>query len=130
MFPTRIIVEDSLRANDDGFAFDIRLNWYRALPLSCFDTLEVRLDERSFDRRAITVTLNGQTRALDELAGLTDEFWYVTDPAVINVRSEAAPGDGGHDLDVTLGMRIPYLVHDGHAIVVREQCVKTMAVVA
>jgi hypothetical protein len=125
VFPDRIIVDDSLRRTGDGFAFDIRLNWYRALPLSCVDGLEVTFDQTLVGPNSVTISLNGRTRALGDLEDLTNEWWYVTDPATVEVRSEGV-ARGPHELDVALSMRIPYLVHDGHAIVVREQCRKAM----
>ena len=34
---------------------------------------------------------------------------------------------GEHELDVTIALRIPYIVESGHPLVMRERCVKTQS---
>ena len=44
MLTEQVIGDGSLRAREDGFSFDLRMPWYRALPLSSLEGLEVRID--------------------------------------------------------------------------------------
>ena len=106
-----ILVEDSLRASPTGFEVQVLLNWYRSLPLSCVQTLELTVNGQAVPRAQIRFVINGRDRSLDELQDLTDEDWFVQDRATLRVQRSPAV-KAGEPLDVTLklGSRIPYIV--------------------
>jgi len=106
-----ILVEDSLRASATGFEVQVLLNWYRSLPLSCVQTLELTVDGQPVPRAQIRFLINGRERSLDELNDLVDEDWYVQDKATLRVQRSLAvkPGES-HDVALKLGSRIPYIV--------------------
>jgi len=106
-----ILVEDSLRALSTGFEVQVLLNWYRSLPLSCVQTLELTVDGQPVPRAQIRFLINGRERSLDELQDLVDEDWYVQDRATLRVK-HAPPVKAGerHDVALKLGSRIPYIV--------------------
>jgi hypothetical protein len=106
-----VLVEDSLRASPTGFEVQVLLNWYRSLPLSCVQTLELTVGGKPVPRDRIRFVINGRDRTLDELADLVDEDWYVQDRATLRVQ-HAPPVRAGEQLDVALklGSRIPYIV--------------------
>ena len=106
-----ILVEDSLRALSTGFEVQVLLNWYRSLPLSCVQTLELTVDGQPVPRAQIRFLINGRERSLDELNDLVDEDWYVQDKATLRVQRSLAvkPGES-HDVALKLGSRIPYIV--------------------
>ena len=106
-----ILVEDSLRALSTGFEVQVLLNWYRSLPLSCVQTLELTVDGQPVPRAQIRFLINGRERSLDELNDLVDEDWYVQDKATLRVqRSPAVKPGEAHDVALKLGSRIPYIV--------------------
>ena len=47
MLTDRVIEEGTLLVDEDSLSFDIRIPWYRSLPLSCVEGLEVRVDSTS-----------------------------------------------------------------------------------
>ena len=106
-----ILVEDSLRALSTGFEVQVLLNWYRSLPLSCVQTLELTVDGQPVPRAQVRFLINGRERSLDELNDLVDEDWYVQDKATLRVQRSLAvkPGES-HDVALKLGSRIPYIV--------------------
>ena len=106
-----ILVENSLRAAPDGFSVEILLNWYRSLPLSCVDAIELTLDGAVIGPGQIRFQLNGATRGLDELADMTEEMWFIQDHAVLTVR-RTPPLRAGDRVELTLrlGSRIPYIL--------------------
>ena len=66
--------------------------------------------------------------ALDELPPLYDDWWQVTDPARVTVpRADGALAADSHEVDVTLALRIPYIVEEGRRLVMHERCLKTLA---
>jgi hypothetical protein len=123
MLTDQVIRAGSLRAEPDGYRFDIRIPWYRSLPLSCFEELHCALDGQPVEEGTVTVEINGERRAMTQLPPLHDEWWYVGDAAHVHVVADAL-ARGPHELDVTVAFRIPYLVEDGSALVMRERCVK------
>ena len=127
MLTEQVIADGSLRAEDDGFSFDLRMPWYRALPLSCLEGLEVRIDGEPMRSEELRLSLDGRTYALADLPPLHDTWWYVADPADVRVPKPEGLPPGEHELDVTIALRIPYIVESGHPLVMRERCVKTLA---
>jgi hypothetical protein len=124
----RVIENGSLRSTDSGFSFDLRIPWYRSLPLSCVEGLEVSLDGEPAPVEEMELTFNDSTYSLDELPPLYDEWWQVTDSARVSIRRNGELASGPHELDVTLSLRIPYIVEAGRRLVMRERCVKTMPI--
>ena len=85
MLTEQVIGDGSLRAREDGFSFDLRMPWYRALPLSSLEGLEVRIDGEQVKSKDLRLALGGATYALSDLPPLHDEWWYVADPADVRV---------------------------------------------
>jgi hypothetical protein len=125
MLTDQVIRDGSLRGDDDGFTFDLRMPWYRALPLACVEGLELRIDGEEVPREELRLTLDGTTYALADLPPLHDEWWYVADPAEVRAPRPGGLAPGSHELDVTIALRIPYIVESGNPLVMRERCVKT-----
>ena len=125
MLTDQVIRDGSLRADRDGFTFDLRMPWYRALPLSSLEGLELRVDGEPVPSEELRLALGGKTYALSDLPPLHDEWWYVADPAEVRAPRPGGLPPGEHELDVTIALRIPYIVESGHPLVMRERCVKT-----
>lgn len=126
MFPERVVADGSLRAGPDYFVFDMRIPWYRALPLASIDILDLKVDGKSVDPNGLTFLVNDQEYAVDALHERYDEWWFVTDPVGVRVNRDGGLGPGAHEVDLTLGMRIPYIVFGEHALQIKERCAKTM----
>ena len=124
MLTDQVIADGSLRADGDGFAFDLRMPWYRALPLACLEGLEVKIDHEEVPSGELRLSLAGKTYALSDLPPLHDEWWYVADAAEVRAPRPGGLAAGEHELDVTMALRIPYIVESGHPLVMRERCVK------
>jgi hypothetical protein len=114
VFPSSLLIDGSLRKTDSGFSVGVRLCWYRALPLSSIKILTLTVDGNPVASENITFVLDGSTHRLDDLPALYKESWFVTDPAELRVSlpDEFAAGEK-HDLDLTLGLRIPYVLIEG-----------------
>jgi len=105
-----LLADDALREYDGGFELDVRLNWYRSLPLSSVATLELSVDGETVSRGEIAFVLNGSEHALDELAGRWEETWFVLDPATLRVRRPLVRRGEAVEISIRLGSRIPYLL--------------------
>lgn len=110
MMDHRVVSDNGLIAEPGGCAIDIRLPWYRTLPLSVVEVVGVELDGQAVDRSKVTFELNGETLSLDDLRPRTDTWWYVLDSALLHV--EGAPVEKGseHEVSVTVSFRPPYIM--------------------
>jgi hypothetical protein len=67
MMHHRVVSDDGLRCAPSGFAIDVRLPWYRSLPLSVVEVQAVELDDQKIDLDRVRFELNGSTLSLGEL---------------------------------------------------------------
>jgi hypothetical protein len=113
---------ESARLEDDVLSLDIRLNWYRSVPLSCVERLEIDLDGVRLDPARATLELDGVRSAVGELTGMDERWWSVLDSATVRVELDTPPVPGPHTVDLVIGTRIPYLVSpSGDAAVIVDR---------
>lgn len=109
-----VICDDSLKAivvngKEIGYSFDVRLSYYRGAFLSCIDAFGLKVDGKTVENQNITFGINGKTIAIDQLSDCVSEFWRLIEPAHIEVIHEDGLGEGEHEIDLTLMLRVPYL---------------------
>jgi hypothetical protein len=105
----QVVREDSLTATPDGLEVAIYTHWYRALPLPSLATVDLAVDGERIDPSSLAVSVNGHRYAFAELAEHGDEYWFTTDPAVLHVPVQTAPGRT-HRVQLLLGLSIPYIL--------------------
>lgn len=104
-----------------GFAVGIRLNWYRSLPLSCVEQLQLSLDGAPVAPERMALRLNAREYPLTALRAQDDDWWFVLDEAELVVRRPGGIAPGEHDAELVMGTRIPYFGPDpsgGFAVMV------------
>lgn len=109
-----VICDNSLRlvyaqGRKIGYAFDIRLSYYRGLFLSCVDEFALKVDGQAVAAQNITFNINGKSIPVHFLSECASEFWGLTVPATVEVVQEENLEPGIHDIDLTLMLRIPYM---------------------
>lgn len=122
MMRSRLISPDGLQISASGFDIEVRLPWYRTLPLSTVDVVEVRVDGQLVDPLYIRFEVNGKTHGLSELCELIDEWWYVLDSAIIHVSGSQLQLGEDYEVEVTLALRPPYIP----GFTRMTQCTKTL----
>jgi len=105
----QVVRADSLTATPDGLDIAIYSHWYRALPLPSLARVELTVDGQRIDPDVLSVTVNGSRHPFGALAEAGDEYWFTTDPAVLHVPVESAPGRE-HRVQLLLGLSIPYIL--------------------
>jgi Domain of unknown function (DUF6379) len=111
VFDEHIISGETMRPRSDGVPgarLHLRLPWYRGLPLSCIERIEIAIDGEEVPRDEISFSLFGYDHALDDLRDLHKVVWYTLDTADVRVRTKRPLLPGDHDVDVTVQTRIPY----------------------
>src|SRR5208282_3043691 len=101
------VAEGSLHAVENGLELDVRLPWYRSLPLSVIDFGDIRINGSAIDHNAITVKLNGKERRLTELSGLWQEYWFVLDSAFVRMPFPNARRGEQYEVEVTVVLHPP-----------------------
>ncbi|MEO6248133.1 MAG: DUF6379 domain-containing protein [Sphingomicrobium sp.] len=109
MFEKYLIVDDSLRQTEDGFAFDAKLGYYRGLGLSMVEELAVTIDGQSVPRSAIRFDEGQGPISLDEMETAYDRRWGFGEIATIFVTWPEALSAGQHDLELIERLRVSYM---------------------
>lgn len=109
MFDKYLILEDSLRITDSGFAFDARLGYYRGIGLSMIEDLAVMLDGEAQPRESVFFEQNGKSWSLDAMEEAFDDRWEFGSIATISVKRAGELSAGEHSLTLKEKLRISYL---------------------
>lgn len=96
-----------------GFQILVRLPYYRGIPLSLVDDIQVNVDGEEFPRDAFTLkTSSGYAFTLDEMATVTKYRWEFGEKAVLFVKKDGGLQPGEHTVEVRIHKNITYLVLD------------------
>ena len=109
MMDHRAVSDGGLASAPNGCVIDIRLPWYRTLPLSVVRVDAVEVDGKAIDPARVTFELEGEKLGLGDLAGRKDKWWYVLDSAFLHVDGVEVPAGSTHEVAVTVSFRPPYI---------------------
>lgn len=88
---------------------DVRLPWYRSLPLSVVEPAALSVDGRTVSLDGAEFELEGHRYPLAALKDQTDAWWFVQDSAYLHVPLDGALGSGPHELALVLNLYPPYI---------------------
>jgi hypothetical protein len=106
---SRVISDGGLQATATGLRIDVRLPWYRSLPLSTIEVAEVTINGETVDATRVSFELEGRRYDLATLPDQVDKVWYVLDSAFINVALDGAARGAEYRVSVTLNLYPPYI---------------------
>ena len=109
MFVSRVVSENGLRSTSDGVSIDIRVPWYRSLPLSVVSIAEVKIDGEIIQPESLSLEANGRCFQLDELRSHSSEWWFVLDSALLHIKGKHLTPGTEHTVTVGVGIRPPYI---------------------
>jgi len=89
-------------------ALPLRLPWYRSLPISCLDGIDISVDGVAVPEAAVTISVGDAEHAIVDTGDLSEVEWFVLDQAVARFPVPQTVAPGFHDVAVTLTVRIPY----------------------
>ena len=108
-FSDVLITPQDSRLTAEGLALDVRLPWYRSLPLSVVMPSELLVDGQAVSLDGATVEHEGRRYPLAELPEQTGAWWFVQDSVTLHVPLAAAPAAGEHTVVLTLHLFPPYI---------------------
>ncbi|MER0123057.1 DUF6379 domain-containing protein [Streptococcus sp. ZJ93] len=115
MFDNNVFKKDSCKnrvvdGQTVGFELETYITYYRAIPLSMVDDVQVRVNDEQVAREAITCSPNGQDWfTLDEMETVTTYKWEYDIPLKIRVAQQGGLSVGEHDVELTVITRTAYI---------------------
>lgn len=114
MFDRYLIVADSAHnvvedGDAAGFAFAVRIGYYRGLGVSMVEPFDIVVDGEATDPSTHRFTVSGQTLDYAEMATRADVVWEMRDDAVLTVLRPGGLPAGEHELELTEHLRVSYL---------------------
>lgn len=112
-FEKRVLRQDGfynllLNGKQVGFNLDLRINYYRGLPLSSVQKIEVKVDGETIPQELMLLQLREKMFTMSELPNLYREYWGVKMPAHLRIFNYGLePGE--HDVEVRIEYKSPYM---------------------
>jgi len=100
-----MIRPDALKAHDGRLELAVRLPWYRSLPISCLESVEVSVDSAPAAVRSVQVP---EFAGSAYEAAASEAAWDLRDPLNVSLDAAGNPGEI-HDLEGAVAVRIPYI---------------------
>lgn len=97
-----------------GFALQIRIPYYRGVPLSMVEDLKVVVDGTEYTGDAIRFTVSGGTFSLAEMPTVTFFRWEFGEKATVSVKKTGGLPSGEHQVEVYILLRISYMPWRGY----------------
>ncbi len=92
-----------------GFQLCIRSNYYRGVWLSQLRPGRVIVDGEFFPWNTVIWNVNGKDYSASEMEERGDEFWRITDVAILKVMKKGGLAQGFHDVTVRFGASCSYM---------------------
>lgn len=86
----------------------LRLPWYRTLPLSCLEELKLTVDGDEVGAEDLSVVVGGEPRPLSSVKDLHRVGWFVLDTIDVELAASKEYAPGAHLVKVAMRLRIPY----------------------
>ena len=120
-----ILSPDALSSRDGRLSVAVHLPWYRSLPVSCLEALEVRVDGAPVEVRGVSV---GGFEGSVADAPSSEAWWDLRDAADVRLDAPATAGDA-RVVEVDVAVRIPYMQQAPGVPLVQRAAVRTEATV-
>ena len=114
---------DALSVRAGRLSLAVHLPWYRSLPISCLESLEVTVDGAPVAVREVSV--GGFTGPVED-AGASGAQWDLRDPLDVALAAAGTAG-AAHQVEVSLDVRIPYIQRAPGVPLVQRATVRTEA---
>jgi hypothetical protein len=104
-----VIGPTGITASADGVRIDLRLPWYRSLPLSTVEVAGVTLDGEPVEFSTMTFELEGRRFSLEQMQDQASTVWYVLDSAYLILKGRSIKAGDEVAVGVTLALYPPYI---------------------
>lgn len=114
MYEKYVLCKDTLQnvveqGETTGFSLQVRIPYYRGVPLSMVPDLKVVVDGIEYAGDDLTFTVSGGTFTLAEMPTVTFYRWEFGEKAAITVKKPGGLAAGTHNVEVYILLRISYM---------------------
>lgn len=106
---SKVIGDKGISITPTGFRLDIRLPWYRSLPVSTVEIDAVSIDGTPVELASATFELEERAIPLSAMRDQVDSVWYVLDSAYLNVSCNRLDPGVSHEVSITMSLYPPYI---------------------
>ncbi|WP_083748801.1 DUF6379 domain-containing protein [Pelomonas sp. KK5] len=108
-FSDVLLTPEDSRVTAEGLSLDVRLPWYRSLPLSVVMPSELLVDGQRVPLDGATVEHEGRRYTLAELPEQVAAWWFVQDSIKLLVPMDQPLSAAPHEVTLTLHLFPPYI---------------------
>lgn len=116
MYDTHVLTDHDCRSiwehgKKVGYAVNLKINYYRGLPLCCVDEITLEVDGKAVDPAAMYVQHRGKEFPYPAILKddfPTDFYWVFGEYLRVIVKKEGGIEQGRHNVKLTLGTRRSY----------------------
>ncbi len=108
-FSDVLVTPQDSRVTPEGLELDVRLPWYRSLPLSVVMPSELLVDGRAVPLDGFVVEHEGRVYTAAELPEQVNAWWFVQDSVKLRVPLATPLPAGPHEVTLTLHLFPPYI---------------------
>jgi hypothetical protein len=114
MFDNYVFIEGSVRnVNDsagDGFQVETLIPYYRGIPLSMVDSVELVIDDSAVPREELVISPNGEDWfTLAEAETVTSYRWEYGTPLYVRWLTPGGLTSGDHEVTLRQRIRVAYI---------------------
>ena len=109
MLGDKVLEDGGFGQVDCGFRLQIRLPWYRSLPLSTVEIARLCVDSQVVADENIQFSLGTFHCDLRDMAALTKRYWFVLDSAELLVKGPTPVRDVHHEIEIQMALYPPYV---------------------
>lgn len=99
------------RGKKTGYCINLKINYYRGLPLSCIDQIALTVDGEEIDPEDLYIQHNGREYHYPDILKdnmCTDFYWTFGELLRVVVKKKGGIAQGVHKVKVVLGTRRSY----------------------
>lgn len=116
MYDTHILTDEGCRSiwehgRKIGYCVNLKINYYRGLPLCCIDEISLEVDGEKVDPSTIVLQHNGREYPYEDILKddfPTDFYWLFGEKLRVVIKKEGGIEQGRHRVKVTLRTRRSY----------------------
>ena len=116
MYDTHVLTDVGARSVYEhgkpvGYAINLRIPYYRGLPLSCIDVIDLWVDGEKIDPETMTIQSQGKEYPYldifkDDME--TETYWLFGDFLRIVIKKDGGISQGHHYVKAVIGVRCSY----------------------
>jgi hypothetical protein len=108
-FSDVLVVPAGCRVDRNTITLEVRLPWYRSLPLSVVEIAAVNIDGTALSLAGASIELNGRSYPVGKLPDLVNESWFMLDSAWLRLSNPGICAGGPHEASLLLKLYPPYV---------------------